>query len=113
MELGIWSFTGYWKLAIGNYVYMQKHCTISVFGNVQGVGFRYYTAEKARKLGILGFVHNEPDGTVYIEAEGEEEALKELIRWCGDGSTYAQVSRVDVEWSDVVREYKDFIINRS
>ena len=54
---------------------MKQGAIIKVFGKVQGVGFRYYTQRKAVELGITGFVQNRPDGSVYIEAEGEEEDL--------------------------------------
>ena len=47
-----------------------------VHGRVQGVGFRYYVQEKAHLYGIRGWVKNRFDGTVEIEAEGEEENLR-------------------------------------
>jgi len=50
---------------------MKKHVNITVKGRVQGVGFRYSAMEAAEELGIKGFVRNMPDGSVYIEAEGE------------------------------------------
>jgi len=89
---------------------MFKHCSIRIHGNVQGVSFRYYAAEKARELGILGFVRNEPDGTVYIEAEGEEDALKKLAAWCESGPGHARVLRVDASFLDALKGYKDFTV---
>lgn len=89
---------------------MQKHCTIRITGRVTGVGFRYYAAEKARELGIAGFVRNERDESVLIEAEGEESALQELIRWCKEGSHPGDVSRVERSFSDELKQYKDFTI---
>jgi acylphosphatase len=62
-----------------------KHYNIRVTGRVQGVGFRYSARSVARYHNIKGFVRNEPDGSVYIEAEGSEENLKEFIQWCKSG----------------------------
>lgn len=91
---------------------MQKHCKIKVFGEVQDVSFRYYTKELTEKLGVFGFCRNEDDGTFYIEAEAEESVLKELIEWCHKGPEYAKVSDVRVEYSDELKGFKDFVIER-
>jgi len=52
------------------------HYDIKITGNVQGVGLRYSCSEIARKLGIFGFVRNETDGSVFLEAEGEDEKVE-------------------------------------
>lgn len=74
----------------------MKHCKITVSGNVQGVYFRDTAKRRAIKLGINGFARNEPNGTVYIEAEGSDEALAEYIKWCHEGSRQADVDTVTV-----------------
>jgi len=74
--------------------------------------FRYYIQELSQKLGLVGFVRNETDGSVFIEAEGKEESLKELIVWCRSGPSYAKVTDIKVEWSDDVKGFKDFIIEQ-
>ena len=51
------------------------HINIHITGRVQGVNFRTYTKEKAEELGILGFVRNETDGSVYLEAEGDRKSV--------------------------------------
>ena len=79
----------------------MKHLSIKVSGKVQGVYFRASAAEKATELGISGFVRNERDGSVYIEAEGEEENLSQLVVWCHQGPVRAQVSKVDVKEGNV------------
>lgn len=76
---------------------MKVHVNIIVSGKVQRIGFRYSTLEVASQLGITGFVKNLADGKVYIEAEGEEEAVKAFIRWCHDGPPWADVQEVDIE----------------
>lgn len=73
-----------------------KHMNIRVFGVVQGVWFRAHTREQALAIGLTGFVRNEADGSVYIEAEGKEADLTSFVRWCHEGPSMAQVTRVDV-----------------
>lgn len=73
----------------------KKAVKLYVYGKVQGVGFRYYTHKKAKELSITGFVKNLPDGSVYIEAEGEFNSLENLICWCGTGPSWARVVKVE------------------
>ena len=75
---------------------MQKHFTIKVFGKVQGVFYRATTKEVADQLGLKGFVRNEADDSVYIEAEGDELMLEKFIVWCKQGPRMAKVDRLDV-----------------
>lgn len=72
----------------------MKHLAIHVTGKVQGVFYRASTVEKARALGLKGFVQNERDGSVYIEAEGDDGALQSLVEWCRQGPPHARVSEV-------------------
>lgn len=74
---------------------MKKAAVIEVFGRVQGVGFRYYAVQTAKNLGLTGFVRNKSDGSVYIEAEGEESSLLQLIEWCQNGPQWARVREVN------------------
>ncbi len=67
-----------------------------VTGRVQGVSFRWYAQEQARRLGVVGWVRNEPDGSVLLHAEGETEAVDALVAWCHDGPGFARVSNVAV-----------------
>ncbi len=73
---------------------MRKAYAIKVEGRVQGVGFRFYTVQKAHELGIKGFVENKPDGSVYIEDEGIENHLLEFVQWCHKGPSWARVQKV-------------------
>lgn len=75
---------------------MIKHLNIKIYGNVQGVFFRAAAQEQAESLGIVGFARNESDGTVYIEAEGEESALNQFLTWCHQGPPAATVEQVKV-----------------
>lgn len=71
--------------------------TINVIGKVQGVFFRVSAKEKADELGVLGTVKNEKDGSVFIEAEGNEENLNRFIEWCKKGPSKAVVLEVKIE----------------
>ena len=88
---------------------MPKHYNIRVYGSVQGMGFRAATRARAQKLGLAGFVRNEPEGRVYIEVEGAEDALKKLVQWSQRGPWFASVARVEVE-EGTVQQFKGFVI---
>ncbi len=69
---------------------------IIVSGKVQGVWFRDSTLKKAQELGVKGFVKNQKDGSVYIEAEGSLSTVKKLINWCHEGPKFAKVEAVEI-----------------
>ena len=66
-----------------------------VGGAVQGVGFRYNATEKARELGISGWVRNLPDGRVEAEAEGSAQAVGAFAAWLRTGPEWADVDGVE------------------
>ena len=72
------------------------HRKIIISGKVQGVFFRASTKEKAEELGITGWVRNAADGTVEIEASGNDDAIKQFIDWCHEGPELAEVDTVTV-----------------
>jgi acylphosphatase len=90
---------------------MKKHVKIRIYGKVQGVYYRATAVDKAHLFGVAGFTRNEPDGTVYIEAEGDEVDIKKFIAWCHIGSTRSVVERVIVEEGEL-RHYENFITVR-
>jgi acylphosphatase len=75
----------------------MKHINVWISGKVQGVWFRESTRREANKLGLSGFVRNMPDGSVYAEVEGTEQALNLFINWCHRGPELAKVSNVEVQ----------------
>ena len=89
----------------------MKHFNITVTGKVQGVFFRQSTCELALQLGLKGFVRNETNGDVYIEAEGDEEQLKKLMEWCTHGPARAEVKNVKAEEAPL-KNFNDFKILR-
>lgn len=75
----------------------MKTFRINVKGRVQGVFFRVSTREKAIGLGLKGWVRNEPDGSVLIEAEGSEKEMVEFIEWCKIGPPSSKVESISKE----------------
>lgn len=92
---------------------METVCIAAyVSGVVQGVGFRYCTKLKAQQLDLCGYVCNLDDGRVEAVAEGEVNAVEQLIAWLkAGGPATAKVSRVDIEpWPH--QGYMQFEIKR-
>jgi acylphosphatase len=71
-----------------------------VHGRVQGVMFRQSTAQRARELGIDGWVRNRVDGSVEGCATGPADALEILQRWLHVGPPAARVTQVEWQPSD-------------
>jgi acylphosphatase len=67
-------------------------------GRVQGVFFRAETRDRARSLGLSGWVRNVPDGSVEAVFEGERERIESILDWCRRGPGLAEVDDVDVDW---------------
>lgn len=93
---------------------MQKRIECSIKGRVQGVMFRDFAQRNARKRGLVGWVKNEPDGSVSLVAEGGEATLKEYVEllWKGPliSRFVARVDAVDVSWRDEEGSFTDFLI---
>ncbi len=89
---------------------MNKRIECTVSGRVQMVMYRDFVTRSARKLGIVGEVWNERDGTVRIVAEGDEERLNLLIKSLHKGSLLARVEVVAVDWKEQSQTYHSFTI---
>ncbi len=76
---------------------MKKHIKLKIYGQVQGVGFRWCSYEKFVELGLVGKAENRADGSVEIFAEGEEEVLQNLINWAEKGPEGSKVEKVETE----------------
>lgn len=83
---------------------------IVVSGVVQGVGFRFFTVNLARRLGLRGWVKNKPDGTVEIRAEGDKPAMFAFINELRIGPRWATVRDVNVQWTPPEDSYHSFDI---
>ena len=88
----------------------EKQIQVTVYGRVQGVSFRYYTQREAHKLGLVGWVANQWDGTVRTIAEGDESQLQQFLQYLHKGPSHAHVTQVDVIWTDASGEFHQFEI---
>jgi acylphosphatase len=75
---------------------MTQAVDVTVTGLVQGVFFRAEAQQEASRLGVAGWVRNEPDGSVAARFEGEVDAVEAMVAWCREGSRRARVEHVDV-----------------
>jgi acylphosphatase len=76
----------------------SKRLVIS--GRVQGVGYRQWMVEKARELGISGWVRNRLDGSVEALVAGDVAAVEELLRLCRRGPRFAEVVSIEEDLAD-------------
>lgn len=88
----------------------QQQLRAIVHGRVQGVSFRYYTVQAANRLGLTGWIRNEPDRSVQVVAEGTQAQLDHLVEFLHVGSPHAQVEEIYIEWDDATYEFSDFKI---
>jgi len=76
---------------------MKIHLDIKIFGQVQGVSFRAFVKKCADELNVKGFVENQANNCVYIEAEGNKEEMKKFTEWCKAGPGFAKVEDIKTE----------------
>lgn len=69
---------------------------VFVSGRVQGVFYRAECAERARALGLGGFVRNLPDGRVEAAFEGPQERVGRMVAWCREGTSASRVDEVEI-----------------
>jgi len=90
---------------------LKKAVHIIVSGVVQGVGFRFYTKEKADTLSVFGTVTNLPNGNVEIYAQAEKDPLNAFLIWCHDGPSSSRVDTLEYEFIESL-DANDFSIIR-
>jgi len=90
----------------------RQRLEANVYGRVQGVGFRVFVQDKARGLGLTGYVRNRYAPRRYVEvvAEGPRPALEALLHYLQQGPSLARVERVDVQWKPATGEFDGFRI---
>jgi acylphosphatase len=85
----------------------MKHLDITVKGKVQGVFYRASTKAVADQLGVKGFIKNEPNGDVFIAAEGDKISLEMFMDWCHEGPQDADVTSVESHEGEL-KNYRNF-----
>jgi len=83
---------------------------VIVTGTVQGVFFRASTRDKARSLGLKGWVRNLPDNKVEAVFEGDKLAVGKMLQWCAEGPPGAQVTNMETNWEEPTHEFDSFNI---
>ena len=83
--------------------------SVNIQGKVQQVGFRYYVYRLACELGVNGFVTNQSDGSVLVEAECDEHLMEVFIEHCKKGSPHSKVSNCHCNKIEV-KNFKEFKI---
>ena len=91
---------------------MSSRIKISISGNVQGVGFRYFTYRVASRLSIKGYVQNRKDGSVEIVAEGDRSKLLSFIEEVRIGPSGSSVDNFHIEWEHPTNDLTEFKILR-
>lgn len=74
---------------------------IRVNGKVQGVGFRSFAEEHARRLGLAGYARNLSDGRVEIEVQGEKDQIELFLKLVRQGPPRSKVTALDVTWNPI------------
>lgn len=90
----------------------MKQAHLLVHGHVQGVWFRESTRQEAARLGLTGWVRNNPEGTVELVAVGEDDRLAQLIAWAHRGPRAARVDRIDLSWDEPPGAFAEFTVRR-
>lgn len=91
---------------------MRRRIGFSVFGLVQGVGYRAFACDRARGLGLVGWVKNELDGRVEGQAEGDDADISTFVQALRKGPSMSHVERCLVRDLPVMDVEKSFRIER-
>jgi acylphosphatase len=78
----------------------MRRAHVVVHGSVQGVFFRVETRDRARSLGLSGWVSNRPDGSVEAVFEGDPDRVESMVEWSRRGPSGAIVDDVEVDWGE-------------
>ncbi len=90
---------------------MSACCLLArIYGQVQGVGFRYHAQNQAQALGLRGWVRNLPDGSVETLICGSPEQVKAMQQWLAHGPAHAMVTDIDYTAADPVVAGRGFTI---
>lgn len=88
----------------------KKRIHFLISSRVQGVFFRIQTKEKARELGLTGWICNLVDGRVEAVIEGDDEKVEEITDWARSGPVLAKVEKIEMKEEEYQGEFKNFEI---
>ncbi len=81
---------------------MNKRADLTLHGQVQGVSFRITAQKWAAELNLTGYVQNNPDKTLIISIQGDQNKVEEFISRCYDGPKWARVTDIIIKWRDQI-----------
>lgn len=90
----------------------EVQALVRVDGRVQGVYYRASAQERARELGLHGYVRNTSDGRVELRARGTRARVEAMIAWCRKGPPSARVTDVELAWETPDPRLTSFIVVR-
>jgi acylphosphatase len=88
----------------------MKQAHVFISGSVQGVGYRQFVKQNARKLDLTGWVRNTEDGGVEAVLQGEESMIEVMLEQCKKGPFLAEVEHCGFEWEEAEEQYEEFKI---
>lgn len=88
----------------------MKRYWVDYSGYVQGVGFRWFVSQNARRLGLTGFVRNLDNGHVQVEVQGAPEAIDHFLARLQVGNGYSQITHTDIREIDVRTGEREFTV---
>jgi acylphosphatase len=86
---------------------------ILVEGRVQGVGYRAFAHRRAAMLGLVGYVRNCDDGSVFVHAEGDDAVIDEFVRQLEQGPRLARVACVTAARVPPTGHFSSFVIRHA
>ena len=89
---------------------MEVQYELYITGRVQGVGYRYFAAQKANEMGIKGWVKNAVDGSVIVVAQGIEEEIKTFIDYLYIGPTRSRVDQISKVKFNTLSDFNNFSV---
>jgi len=91
---------------------MKQRAHVYIVGKVQGVFFRAWATQKAKKFDLCGWVRNVDDGKVEIVAEGERVKINSLIKALKKGPPLSKVKNIEIIWEKTKEEFEGFNVIR-
>ncbi|MDG5814881.1 acylphosphatase [Chitinispirillales bacterium ANBcel5] len=88
----------------------MKRVYMLIKGNVQGIGFRYFTSDLATSFNLSGWVKNRHDGSVELEAQGQESELDQFAAQLKKGPALARVTDIEIKDKPVKKDSSEFNI---
>ncbi|MBU1148536.1 acylphosphatase [Patescibacteria group bacterium] len=89
---------------------MKKRLVLKIYGQVQGVNFRSMVKMKCLDLKLTGQVKNTSEGSVFIEVEGDQDKLEDMVEWINKNPGFSKVTSIEDHWSDATGKFDDFSI---